>query len=165
MSNKILSNQIKFTQYSNNIKNKGIIHLDLTANENIITIEQFEQIEKINNSIKNDYTNLQNLFNILRNELQQIKIENDESYKQLSIMKNNLDNISITNDTIDNELKLLKLSIENVNILNNKLSTENDKLRIENNELLLLKEFLIIEYEKLNNVVNELNNLNNQLIK
>jgi hypothetical protein len=156
MSNKILSNQIKFAQHSNNIKNKGIIHLDLTPNENIITIDQLEKIQKINNSIKNDYTNLHNLYNVLKNELKQIKIENDESYKQLSIMQNNLDNISITNDTINKELQLLKSSLENVNTLNN-------KLRIENDELISLKNFLIIEYEKLNNVVNEINILNNQI--
>jgi hypothetical protein len=164
MNNKILSNQIKFVQNANNIKNRGIINLNLTQDENIINIEE---IEKINKSFKNDYKKLEDIYDILKNELQQIKIENDESYNEISNMQKKLDNISITNNTIVNELNLLKLSNENVNILNNKLRIENDKLRnennelrSENNELISLKNFLIIEYEKLNDVVTELNKLN-----
>lgn len=141
MNNNNLSNQIKFIQQSNNIKNKGIIHVDLTPNENN---EHIEKLNKLSKSINNDYKSLQKLYDMLKNELYQIKIENDESYKQLSIMQTKLDNISIINDTINNELKILKSSLENSNTLNN-------KLRIENDELISLKNFLLIEYEKLIN--------------
>jgi hypothetical protein len=134
MNNNNLSNQIKIIQQSNNIKNK----------ENNKHIEKLNQLSK---SINNDYKGLEKLYDMLKNELHQIKIENDESYKQISIMQTKLDNISITNDSINNELKIVKSALENSNRLNN-------KLRIENDELISLKNFLLIEYEKLINLIN-----------
>ena len=142
--NKILSNQIKFAQYSNNKKNNDLINLDLNIDENDINKEIIHKIEKLNSTIKNDYANLQTLNSMLKSEFEQIKLENDELNKNILSMKNELDNISIINNNINNELNLLKSSLENVKSLNNKLQIEND----------ILKSILMIDYEKLNIDIN-----------
>ncbi len=134
MNSKILSNQIKYVQYSNNIKDTKSAPLNLKQ-------------------IKTDYTELCNLYVVLKEELQQIKIENDDLNIQISNIKTISNNICITNNSINNELNLLKSSLENLKKINNKLEIENDTL-------LRLNNMLIKDFENLNNEIDKLEKLN-----